>query len=95
MCVGRVVGAITDRGGVAIVTADHGNAEVMLDHSSDKPRTSHTISPVPLFIIGKDRKYRLYPRGILADVAPTIFELFGLTPPANMTGESLIWKNDG
>jgi 2,3-bisphosphoglycerate-independent phosphoglycerate mutase len=93
-CVGRLVDAITSNNGVAIVTADHGNAEIMLDHFSGDPHTAHTTNPVPLFIMGKNRKYRLYPRGIMADIAPTIFDLLGLTPPSSMSGESLIWHEN-
>jgi 2,3-bisphosphoglycerate-independent phosphoglycerate mutase len=64
------VEAIIARGGVAIVTADHGNCERMIDEVTGEPHTYHTTQPVSLFVIG-DRYFNLRPRGILADVSPT------------------------
>ncbi len=88
-CAGRLVQAITDKGGVAIVTADHGNCERMVDEITGEPHTYHTTQPVSLFVIG-DRYYDLRPRGILADVSPTILHLLGLPKPTEMTGRSLL-----
>ncbi len=88
-CAGRLVAAINAKGGVAIVTADHGNCERMIDEKTGEPHTYHTTQPVALFVIG-DQYYDLRPRGILADVAPTILHLMGITPPPEMTGRSLI-----
>ena len=88
-CAGRLVAAINAKGGVAIVTADHGNCERMVDEKTGEPHTYHTTQPVALFVIG-DQYYDLRPRGILADVSPTILHLMGITPPAEMTGRSLI-----
>jgi 2,3-bisphosphoglycerate-independent phosphoglycerate mutase len=88
-CAGRLVEAINAKGGVAIVTADHGNCERMIDEKTGEPHTYHTTQPVSLFVIG-DQYYDLRPRGILADVAPTILHLMGITPPPEMTGHSLI-----
>ena len=88
-CAGRVVEAINKKGGVAIVTADHGNCECMIDDATGEPHTYHTTQPVPLFIIGGG-DHRLRPGGILADVAPTVLELMGLPKSAEMTGQSLI-----
>lgn len=88
-CAGRLVQAINDKGGVAIVTADHGNCERMFDEVTGEPHTYHTTQPVSLFVLG-DRYYNLRPRGILADVSPTILHLLGITPPPDMTGRSLI-----
>jgi len=88
-CAGRVVQAIVDKGGVAIVTADHGNSDRMIDEVTGNPHTYHTTAPVPLFIIGDDY-IGLEPRGKLGDVAPTVLALLGIEQPPDMTGNSLI-----
>jgi 2,3-bisphosphoglycerate-independent phosphoglycerate mutase len=92
-CAGRLVEAITRQGGIALVTADHGNAERMIDEKTGAPHTYHTTQPVSLFVIGgsdQSQYFSLRPRGILADVAPTILHLLGITQPLEMTGQSLI-----
>jgi 2,3-bisphosphoglycerate-independent phosphoglycerate mutase len=86
--VGRVVKAVLDAGGVALITADHGNAEQMVDYTTGQPHTAHTTNPVPLYLVGSQR--RLRPDGILADVAPTILELLEQSAPAAMTASSLL-----
>ncbi len=88
-CAGRLVEAINAKGGVAIITADHGNCERMIDELTGGPHTYHTTQPVSLFLLG-DQYYNLKPRGILADVAPTILCLMDIPQPADMTGHSLI-----
>jgi 2,3-bisphosphoglycerate-independent phosphoglycerate mutase len=88
-CAGQLVAAIVAKGGVALLTADHGNCEIMIDPKTGGPHTYHTTQPVSLFVIGQE-SYWLQPRGILADVAPTVLALLGITPPAEMTGRSLI-----
>ncbi len=88
-CAGRVVEAVNKKGGVAIVTADHGNCECMIDDTTGEPHTYHTTQPVPLFVIGQGDR-RLRPGGILADVAPTILELMGIPNSPEMSGQSLI-----
>ncbi|RMG92213.1 MAG: 2,3-bisphosphoglycerate-independent phosphoglycerate mutase [Chloroflexi bacterium] len=88
-CAGRLVDAIVAKGGVALVTADHGNCEIMVDLKTGNPHTYHTTQPVSFFVIGK-AYYHLRPRGILADVAPTVLSLLGVAQPAEMTGHSLI-----
>ncbi len=88
-CAGKLVDAIVAKGGVAIVTADHGNCERMVDEVTGEPHTYHTTQPVSLFVIG-DRYFNLRPRGILADVSPTILHLMGLPKPTEMTGRSLL-----
>lgn len=88
-CAGQLVKAIVAKGGVALVTADHGNCEIMVDLKTNNPHTYHTTQPVSFFAISQDY-LRLRPRGILADVAPTILDLLGVPQPAEMTGESLI-----
>jgi 2,3-bisphosphoglycerate-independent phosphoglycerate mutase len=87
---GRVIEAVRARGGFALVTADHGNAEQMIDPVTGGPHTAHTLNPVPVLIAGEPR-HRLRP-GILADVAPTLLELLGLAAPPEMTGTSLILR---
>ncbi len=89
-CVAKVIGAIQKIDGEAIITADHGNAEKMLDDDG-KPFTAHTTDRVPLILVSdrfKDAKLR--DDGKLADVAPTLLELIGLKEPLQMTGKSLI-----
>lgn len=89
-CAGRLVAAINAKGGVAVVTADHGNCERMIDHKTGNPHTYHTTQPVSLFVIGADGYVNLRPRGKLADVSPTILELMGIPQAKEMTGKSLI-----
>lgn len=86
--VGKVVGAVHARGGVAIVTADHGNAEQMLDYATGSPHTAHTTNPVPCLVTGGD--FRLREGGVLADIAPTILDLLDIGQPAAMTARSLL-----
>ncbi|MFH1259084.1 MAG: 2,3-bisphosphoglycerate-independent phosphoglycerate mutase [Elusimicrobiota bacterium] len=89
-CLGQVVGAVNRRGGLVMITADHGNAEKMLDENG-KPFTAHTNDLVP-FILVSDRlkERRLRPGGLLGDIAPTILEILGLEKPTEMTGQSLL-----
>ncbi|MCB9418672.1 MAG: 2,3-bisphosphoglycerate-independent phosphoglycerate mutase [Ardenticatenaceae bacterium] len=89
-CAGRLVQAIVDKGGVALVTADHGNCERMVDHKTGNPHTYHTTQPVSFFVIGAEGYVNLRPRGILADVSPTILDLMGVAQPPEMTGRSVI-----
>lgn len=85
---GRVLEAARARGGFVLVTADHGNAEQLIDPATGGPHTAHTLNPVPVLIVG-DPHHALRD-GILADVAPTLLELLGIEPPPEMTGASLI-----
>ncbi len=85
-CVDRVVRATSDMGGVSLITADHGNAEIMLD-AEGKPFTAHTTNPVPFCIVGADVRLR---DGRLADIAPTMLDLMGLNQPEEMDGRTLI-----
>jgi 2,3-bisphosphoglycerate-independent phosphoglycerate mutase len=82
--------ALTRRGGAMIVTADHGNCEVMVDPVTGGPHTSHTTNPVPVILVGGPAGARLRAGGRLADLAPTLLQLMGLPQPAEMTGQSLI-----
>ncbi|HJB57511.1 MAG TPA: 2,3-bisphosphoglycerate-independent phosphoglycerate mutase [Candidatus Flavonifractor intestinipullorum] len=86
-CVARVVEATTKLGGVALITADHGNAERMLEDDGVTPYTAHTTNPVPFYIVGANVKLR---NGRLADIAPTMLDLMGLKKPEEMDGETLI-----
>lgn len=85
-CVGRVVDATLEMGGIAMVTADHGNAEQM-QQADGSPMTAHTTNPVPFILCGAGAKLR---PGRLADIAPTILDVMGLACPAEMDGETLI-----
>ena len=78
---------MSDSGGVAIVTADHGNADEMLEDDGS-PDTAHSLNPVPLIVTTKD--VTLGREGVLADVAPTALELLGIEQPDAMTGRSLL-----
>ena len=89
-CAGKLVAAATAKGGVAIVTADHGNCERMIDPVTGAAHTYHTVAPVSLFAIDAARSYDLRSWGRLADVAPTVLDLLDLPQPAEMTGASLI-----
>ena len=86
---GRVLEALAARGGAALVLADHGNAEVMLDPETGGPHTTHTTNPVPCILVGRPG-LALRSGGCLGDVAPTLLELMGLAAPSAMTGRSLI-----
>ena len=89
-CLGRVVSAVRESGGVCVVTADHGNADHMLEPDGS-PNTAHSLNPVPLIVTTASERLSLRPEGgILADVAPTVLELLGIDQPAAMTGRSLI-----
>ena len=85
-CLGRVVGAVEDSGGVCLVTADHGNADHMLEDDGS-PNTAHSMNPVPAIVTADVGELR--EGGILADVAPTILDLLGVEQPSEMTGEKL------
>jgi len=86
-CLGQVVEAVLAKGGVCLITADHGNADMVIDENG-RPFTAHTTNPVP-FIVTK-QGVELREGGILADISPTILSLLELSKPAEMTGESLI-----
>ncbi|MGN8967537.1 2,3-bisphosphoglycerate-independent phosphoglycerate mutase [Intestinimonas sp. HCP28S3_D6] len=86
-CVNRVVEATSKMGGISLITADHGNADRMLEDDGVTPYTAHTTNPVPFYIVGADVKLR---DGKLADIAPTMLDLMGLEKPAEMDGETLI-----
>jgi 2,3-bisphosphoglycerate-independent phosphoglycerate mutase len=86
-CLGRVVEAVTEAGGVCLVTADHGNAERMLEDDGVSPHTAHTTNPVPLVVTKNEME--IAGDGELSDLAPTVLNLLGLAKPLQMTGKSL------
>ncbi len=88
--VSKLVDAFLKKGGQVVITADHGNAEVMIDEKTDEVMTEHTSNPVPFIVIRKDIKKKKLKNGILADVAPTLLKLMGIKKPKEMTGKSLI-----
>lgn len=89
-CLGTVVEKVLEKDGTVFITADHGNAETMIDYSNGNAMTSHTTCPVPFVWISKDAEGRSLEAGNLADIAPTMLQVMGLEVPAEMTGKSLI-----
>lgn len=89
-CIGRIITAAADAGGLVLVTADHGNAEQMWDDELDAPHTAHTSNPVPVVLCADRFRNRRLRDGSLRDVAPTLLQLLGITPPKEMTGSSLL-----
>ena len=87
-CIGRVVEALQQVGGECLITADHGNAEQMMDPESGQAHTAHTSDPVPLIYVG--RPATVTAGGILSDIAPTMLHLMGMPVPAEMTGKILM-----
>ncbi len=91
ICCRRILDAVQRQNGVAIVTADHGNCEQMIDPATGGPHTAHTTYPVELIVVDDRLKgKRLKENGRLADVAPTMLEMMGIEKPVEMTGQSLI-----
>lgn len=88
-CVGRMVDAILAKGGAALITADHGNADKMMEPDGS-PFTAHTTNPVPLIAVGVEGE--LVEGGVLADLAPTMLDIMGVPQPEEMTGKSLLKK---
>ena len=90
-CVGKVVDKILSKGGKAIITADHGNAEYMWDANTESTVTAHSTNPVPFMVVGEELKdAKLKEDGRLSDIAPTILDMMNLEQPEQMTGHSLI-----
>ncbi len=90
-CVGRMVETTLELGGALFITADHGNADQMIDYVTGQPFTAHTTNPVPFyFVVPQWPGARLRSGGILADIAPTVLAVLGVAPSADMTGRSLI-----
>jgi 2,3-bisphosphoglycerate-independent phosphoglycerate mutase len=87
-CFGQVVGAVERAGGVSLITADHGNAEQMLEADGTSPHTAHTANPVPLILTKENVVLR--EKGELSDLIPTALELLGFAQPLQMSGKSLL-----
>ncbi len=87
---GAVAAAVREAGGALLVTADHGNLEMMRDPATGQPHTAHTVGPVPLLYVGGRAGATLRAGGALRDVAPTLLDLLGLPQPPEMTGRSLL-----
>src|SRR5215475_360597 len=89
-CLGEIEKAVRARGGAMLITADHGNAEQMIDPATGGPHTAHTTNPVPFIVIAENAKQcTLKPNGSLRDISPTILGLLGITEPKEMTGRDL------
>ncbi|MGI6679220.1 MAG: 2,3-bisphosphoglycerate-independent phosphoglycerate mutase [Dehalobacterium sp.] len=91
VCLGKVVEKVRSQGGITLITADHGNAEAMIDAETGEPQTSHSSMLVPFILVDDDLINRkLRNKGTLSDVAPTMLELLGIPKPQEMTGKSLL-----
>ncbi|MGO9440565.1 MAG: 2,3-bisphosphoglycerate-independent phosphoglycerate mutase, partial [Terriglobales bacterium] len=89
-CLGRIYTAVRQKGAAMMVTADHGNAEMMIDPATGGPHTAHTTNPVPLIIVSdQDTKFSLRPDGALQDISPTVLGILGIPQPKEMTGHDL------
>jgi 2,3-bisphosphoglycerate-independent phosphoglycerate mutase len=90
--VGQIVTDVFNKGGVVFITADHGNAEELINNTTGELDTEHSIYPVPFMIIGKQfaNQATMLPTGILADIGPTMLKIMGLNEPDTMTGRALI-----
>jgi 2,3-bisphosphoglycerate-independent phosphoglycerate mutase len=86
---GRIFQAVRQRGGALLVTADHGNAEQMVDPATGGPHTAHTTNPVPL-ILAMQNGFQLRADGSLQDISPTVLALLGIPQPKQMTGQDLM-----
>ena len=91
-CLGKVVNLVEEKQGNLIITADHGNAEQMIDYKTGEPHTAHTTNPVPIILVTPNKDLKLKSGGKLADLAPTMLDLMNLEKPEEMTGESLLDK---
>jgi 2,3-bisphosphoglycerate-independent phosphoglycerate mutase len=89
-CLARVVAAVVERDGDVLITADHGNCELMVAPDSGEPHTAHTTNPVPIWWATRHADGRRLRDGGLSDVAPTVLDLLGIQAPPEMTGRSLI-----
>jgi 2,3-bisphosphoglycerate-independent phosphoglycerate mutase len=90
-CLEKIVEKFTAKGGIVLITADHGNAETMCEPGTDCPITAHSSNPVPFILLSEKHKgCTLREDGSLRDIAPTILSLLGLPIPQEMTGKSLI-----
>ncbi|MBR3173565.1 MAG: 2,3-bisphosphoglycerate-independent phosphoglycerate mutase [Eubacterium sp.] len=91
-CVGEVVTFVEQVGGQMFITADHGNAEQLIDYETGEPHTAHTTNPVPFILVNADPGVKLAEGGVLADIVPTMIDMMGMEQPKEMTGHSLLIK---
>jgi 2,3-bisphosphoglycerate-independent phosphoglycerate mutase len=92
-CLGEIEKAVRAKGGAMLITADHGNAEMMIDPATGGPHTAHTTNPVPFIVMAEDAKqYTLKPNGSLRDISPTMLGMLGIDEPKEMTGSDLRTK---
>jgi len=90
-CVGKILDKVKSMGGAALITADHGNFEKMIDGDPDSPHTAHTVGDVPLIVFDERFKgCKLREGGKLADIGPTMLKMMDLPQPEEMTGQSLL-----
>jgi 2,3-bisphosphoglycerate-independent phosphoglycerate mutase len=93
-CLGEIEKAVRAKGGAMLITADHGNAEMMIDPATGGPHTAHTTNPVPFIVVAEDAKqFTLKPDGSLRDISPTMLAMLGINEPREMTGQDLRVKN--
>jgi 2,3-bisphosphoglycerate-independent phosphoglycerate mutase len=90
VCLGRLFAAVEKQGGIVLLTADHGNCEMMTDPTTGGPHTAHTLEKVPVMLINGPKNVKSLHDGKLADVAPTLLQLMGMPVPKEMDGKSLI-----
>jgi 2,3-bisphosphoglycerate-independent phosphoglycerate mutase len=90
VCLGRLSEVVEHAGGTLVITADHGNAELMRDPETGEAHTAHTLNPVPFVVVNPPTEIGRLENGRLSDIAPTLLDILGLTKPAAMTGHSLI-----
>ena len=89
-CLGRIESAVRAKGGAMLITADHGNAEMMIDPTTGGPHTAHTTNPVPFIVVAENgKKFTLKPNGSLRDISPTILGMLAVDEPKEMTGADL------
>src|SRR6267378_4108202 len=89
-CLGQIEKAVRAKGGAMLITADHGNAEMMIDPATGGPHTAHTTNPVPFIVLSDDdKKFGLRPDGSLRDISPTVLSMLGIPQPKEMTGNDL------
>jgi len=89
-CLSRIESAVRAKGGAILITADHGNAEMMIDPVTGGPHTAHTTNPVPIIVVAEDAKqFTLKPNGSLRDISPTMLGILGIDEPKEMTGTDL------
>jgi 2,3-bisphosphoglycerate-independent phosphoglycerate mutase len=90
----KILAAVERRDGIALITADHGNCELMFDSKTGQPHTAHTTNKVPLILVDPRKRFgKLADGGALENVAPTILDILGIEKPAEMTARSLLLRN--